>query len=276
MSTQPHTPTQHTPPPAAPKPGNGKPKGPTQQAAATPPTGGIPAYGTLIQVFSGTDTGGADVYTTIAGMGDVTGPSNTMAEVDVTSHSTGVPIKQTIPGLIDLGDLAFPCFWIPGDPTQSPTSSYGIEYLFINRIVTKWQLIAPDPTHYTRQFKGFVKTMGEDYKVAGVMTRNIAIRITTPLVAVASPISLTPPSDTSVPNTGAPTGTIQVAAGGSMAPWTAVPSDSWITITSPTAPQQGDGTITYAVANNPTTGTPRSGTINVTGLNLVFDITQLG
>jgi hypothetical protein len=217
-----------------------------------------------------------EVYTTIEGVGDITGPANSMAEVDTTSHSTGVPIKQTIPGLIDLGDLAFPCYWIPGDPTQDPSSPYGLEFLFFGRVVTKWRLIAPDPTHYTRTFRGFVKTMGEDYKVAGVMTRNIAIRITSPLTKVASPMALTPANILTVPAAGNPTGTFAVAAGGSAAPWMPVASDPWITISTPTVPQQGDGNVSYAVANNPNVGQARSGTITISGLGLVFDITQLG
>jgi len=243
----------------------------TPSAAADPSVGGIPAYGTLIQVQSSTSP---EAYTTIEGVGDITGPTNAMAEVDVTSHSTGIPIKQTIPGLIDLGDIAFPCYWIPGSPTQVASSNYGLEYLFFNRIVTKWQLVAPDPTHYTRQFKGFVKTLGEDYKVAGVMTRNVAVRITSPFVTVPAPMTLTPPQNLTVPNAGAPTNTFAVAAGGSAAPWTAVASDPWITITTPTAPQQGDGNVTYAVAAG-TAGTPRSGSIAITGLGLTFNITQM-
>jgi hypothetical protein len=237
--------------------------------------GGIPAYGTLIQVLSG-GSGAAEAYTSIEGAGDITGPTNALGEVDVTSHSTGIPIKQTVPGLIDLGDISFPCFWIPGDPTQAPDSPYGLEFLFINRIVTKWQLVAPDPTHYTRQFHGFIKGLAEDWKVTGVMTRTVSIRITTPLLVVPSPVSLSPASLTNVPAAGAPTGTIQVKAGGSNAPWMAVPSDpTWITITTPTSQQQGDGSITYTIAANAGTGT-RTGSIFVTGLGLTFAIDQMG
>jgi hypothetical protein len=245
----------------------------TPKAAAGVTIDGIPAFGTLVQVLSGSTP--TETYTTIAGVGDITGPSNAMAEVDVTSHSSGAPIKRTVPGLIDLGDLAFPCFWNPDDPTQNISSPYGMEYLFFNRIVTKFQLVMPNESHRTRQFQGFVKTMGEDYKVAGVCTRNVAIRITSPMLDVASPISLTPAQDLNVPNAGAPSGTFTVKTGGDNAPWTAVPSDPWITITSPTAPQTGDGAVDYAVAAG-TPGTPRSGSITITGLNLVFNITQVG
>jgi len=260
-------------PTAPPKSPQGPPPPPSlNPLAAATVYSAIPAYGTLIQVLSASSP--TEVYTSIAGVSDITGPNMTMAEVDVTSHSTGNPFKQTVPGLGDYGDLAFPCYWNPDDPTQNINSPYGAEYLFYNRIITKFQLVMPNAEHRTRQFKGFIKTMGEDYKVAGVCTRNMAIRIVSPLLDVASAIMLTPSENLTVPNAGAPTNTIQVTAGGNNAPWTAVPSDPWITITTPTAPQQGDGTITYAVAAG-TAGTSRSGSITVTGLQLVFNITQM-
>jgi hypothetical protein len=273
MSTHTITPRRGTPPP--PPPPRAKGGAPTQHAAADPAeSGGIPSYGTLIQVLS-TPGPPEDIFTTIEGVGDITGPSNTMAEIDVTSHSTGVPIKQTIPGLIDLGDLAFPCFWNPADPTQNINSPFGIEYLFLNRVVTKWQLIMTDPTRRTRQFYGFVKTMGEDYKISGVCTRNIAIRITSPMKDVPSPIALNPSSVAAVPATGTLTdGTFNVVVGGSNAPWMAHSSAPWIEVVTPVDTQYGDGEVTYKVLAN-TSGIVRSGSIIVSGVNLTFTVDQV-
>jgi hypothetical protein len=259
-STQPRAPS--SPPPVA-----------TPRAAAQTPIGGIPAYGTLIQVLSSGSGVTPEVYTTIEGVGDLAGPTNAMAEVDVTSHSTGVPIKQTIPGLIDLGDLSFPCYWIPSDPTQNISSPFGLEYLFMNRVITKWQLVNPDPTHRTRQFHGFVKTLTEDSKVAGVMTRTVAIRITTPLTDVASAIAITPTSS-SPAAAGAPTTTFNLTTGGSNAPWQPIPDQTWVTITTPVGLQQGDGVVTFAVAVN-TTGTARTAHINIAAFSLVYTVNQL-
>lgn len=213
-------------------------------------------------------------FVTIEGVGDITGPANSMAEVDVTSHSSGAPIRQMIPGLIDLGDLSFPCFWNPEDPTQNINSPYGLEFLFFNRIITQFQLVMPNATHRTRRFKGFVHTMGETYPVAGVCTRATAIRITSPMLDVPAPMNLTPAENLTVPNAGLVSGTFTVAAGGSNAPWSVVPGAPWIHITAPVGVQQGDGDVTYVVDPG-VAGTPRSGTITVTGLMLVFNITQL-
>jgi hypothetical protein len=263
------------PPPAQPtKPPNGPPPTVSPHAAAPDePISGFPAYGTLIQVLSSGLGVTPEVYTTIEGVGDITGPTNQCAEVDVTSHSTGVPIKQVIPGLIDVGDISFPCYWNPDDPTQNINSPFGMEYLFFNRITTKFQLINTNPTHRTRQFKGWVKTLTEDAKVTGVMQRTIAIRITTPFIDVPSAISITP-QGISAPATGAPSGTFTVQTGGSNTPWNAIASDPWIQITSPTGLQVGDGPVTYTIANNPTTPTTRTGTITITGLGLVFTVNQ--
>lgn len=259
-------PRNAAPPPAPPS------KKATPRAGGGPPIDGIPSFGTVIQVLSSGPGVTPEMFTTIAGMGDITGPGNSIAEIDVTSHSSGAPIKQTLPGLIDLGDLSFPCYWNPADPTQNVNSPFGLEYLFINRITTKFREVMVDPTHRTREFWGFVKSLAEDAKVSGVYTRQVSIRICTPMVDVEAPVNLTPAS-LNTPAAALPSGTVAVATGGNATPWTAVSDAPWLTVSAPTAPQTGDGDITYAVAAN-ATGTPRTGHINVTGLNLTFTVTQ--
>jgi hypothetical protein len=280
--TAPHAaarpPEAHTPPrgPAVPPTqagmAGGGGGGEFEPYAATPDDAitGIPAYGTLIQVLS--DPGPPEVYTNIAGAGDITGPNTALAEAETTSHSTGAPVRTFIPTLIDPGDISFPCYWNPSDPTQSVSSPYGMEYLFWNRVITKFQLVNTDPTHRTRQFSGYPKTLGETYPVAGVCTRQIAIRITTPYKDVPSAISLTPSSATVV-TAGQPTDTFEVKTGGSNAPWIPIPSAAWITITTPTGSTVGDASVDYAVAAN-ASGSSRTGTINIAALALTFTIDQ--
>jgi hypothetical protein len=136
-------------------------------------TTGIPAFGTQIQVLSQASPA---VYTTIAGVGDITGPNTALAETETTSHSTGVAHRTYIPTLIDDGDISFPCYFNPSDPTHSLFSPYGLENLFQNRAVTKWRLVNTDPTKRTREFSGFVNKLGEKYPVAGVCTRRAGSR----------------------------------------------------------------------------------------------------
>jgi hypothetical protein len=47
--------------------------------------------------------------------------------------------------------------------------------------------------------------------------------------------------------------------------WSASSSASWITITNPVTATQGNGTVYYSVAPNPTPGTVRKGAITMAG-----------
>lgn len=257
-------------PPTGGRGGPGGPDGPTLLDVGDAPVTGFPAYATLIQVQSSSSP---EAFTTIAGAGDIAGPNTTMGEVETTSHSTGAPVRSYVPSLADPGELSFPCYWNPVDPTQSIDSPFGMEALFWSRRITKFQLVAPDASHRTRQFFGFVKSIGETYPVQGVMTRNIAIRITSPLTDVAAAVNVTPASANAT-KAGGP-GTFDVAAGGSQAPWRALPDAAWITVSAPVGESVGDDTVDYTTAANPGT-TDRTGHININGLGLTFTVTQSG
>lgn len=229
---------------------------------------GFAAYGTLIQVCS--VAGPPEQWVTIEGVGDINGPSSSMGETETTSHSSGAPVRTFVATLADPGELSFPCFWNPTDPTQSITSPYGLEFLFWNRINTKWRLIEPDASHYTRVFCGFVKSIAEASPTQGIAQRNVAIRITSPITVTAAAISLTPAAAT-IANAGGPS-TFEVNAGGSQTPWTAVSDAPWITVTAPVAPTVGDETVNLTVALG--TGALRTGHVLVPELGLTFTVTQ--
>jgi len=240
----------------------------------TPPTtvgteSGIAAFGTMIQVLS--SVGPPEGFTTIAGVGDITGPNTSSAETETTSHSTGTAHRTFIPTLIDDGDISFPCYFNPSDPTHSLYSPYGLENLFQNRAVTRWRLVNTDPAHRTREFSGYVNKLGEKYPVAGVCTRDTTIRITSVPTDVAAVVTLNPTTDTAQTATGG-TATITVTSTDTMA-WTATPFASWITVTSPTQPVTGNGAVDYTVAAN-ATGASRTSFIMIG--NQQFTITQAG
>src|SRR5262245_36991104 len=228
---------------------------------------GFAAYGTLLQVCS--DKGPPEAFVSIAGLGDITGPTSSMGEAETTSHS-GSGVRSYVPTLADPGEISFPCFWDPTDPTQAADSPYGLEYLFWNRIVTKWRLIAPDASHYTRVFCGFVKSLSEAYPTQGIATRQVTIRTTSPLQVVASPINVNPAQAT-IANTGGPL-TFTVSTGGSPIMWTAVSGAPWITVDTPAEPTEGDGDVDLTIAAG--TGAARSGSVTIPQLGLVYTVNQ--
>ncbi len=80
-------------------------------------------------------------------------------------------------------------------------------------------------------------------------------------------VTLNPTSDSM--SSVAETASFQVTAAGP-GTWTAVSNAVWLTVVTPTAPQSGDGTVTYSVSAN--VGTMRTGTITVA--DKTFTVTQ--
>jgi len=235
--------------------------------AGVPPDPAVAAFGTQIQILS---TSSPEAFTTIAGVGDITGFNTSVAETETTSHSTGKPHRTFIPTLIDDGDLAFPCFFNPSDPTHSLFSPFGLENLYQNRAVTKFRMINTDSTHRTREFLGFVKQLGETYPTAGVCTRQVTIRVSSVPTDIQATVTLVPTNNLT-----------ETAAGGSASvavtspdtmPWTATSDQAWLTIDSPTAPVTGNGSVDYTVAPS-TAPTPiRTGHITIGDKS--FTVTQ--
>lgn len=232
---------------------------------------GIPSFGTQIQVMTSVEGVSPKTFVNVFGVGDIDGPAVAMDETETTSHSTGVPIKTFIPSLIDPGQLSFPLFWNPSDPTQSPLSAYGLEKLFYARTVTSWRLVATDPGKTTREFRGFVKELGEAYPVSGVVTKNTSIRISGAMTYVVSDTTLTPTTKINALKAGE-TGTIAVASTDS-APWFPVSDVPWITFTAPAAAVTGAGSVAYTVAPS-SLSVDRTGNIRVG--DSTFILTQLG
>lgn len=227
----------------------------------------IAAYGTKIQVLSNASP---EEFTTIAGMGDLTGPNVSLGEIETTSHSTGIPHKTFMPTLIDDGDLSFPCYFNPSDPTHSLYSPYGLENLLQNRAVTKFRLINTDPSKRTREFRGFVKTLNETYPVQGICTKATTIRISGVPVDVAAAVTLTPAEDLTETAAGGAK-TVAVASSSTMS-WTPISDSAWITIQSPLTPTTGAGTVNYTVAASVTPTPARTGHIIIGDKS--FKITQ--
>lgn len=80
------------------------------------------------------------------------------------------------------------------------------------------------------------------------------------------------PTSLSAGAVGGANNTFEVNTNGNPAEWSATSSDSWITVTSPIAPETGDSGVAFDVA--PNVGAARTGTIAISGLNLTFTVNQ--
>src|SRR5262245_23844560 len=249
---------------------NGAPIPPSVVPLDAPPPTGIAAIGTKLQVLSNASP---EEFTTIANMGDITGPSTSLAEVETTSHSTAQPHRTFIPALIDDGTISFPCHFNPSDPTHSLYSPFGLENIFQNRTNTKWRLINTDMARRTRSFFGFVQSLNETYPVAGIASRAVVVRINSVPTDQFPTVTLTPPNNDTVPAAGGSFTIAVTSTDALLMGWFPMSNNpSWITITAPSLYTVGDGEVGYTVQPYVGGTAPRSGSIRIA--DQTFSITQ--
>jgi hypothetical protein len=80
------------------------------------------------------------------------------------------------------------------------------------------------------------------------------------------------PASLNAPASGGPSNVFQVIAGEFSTEWSAVSDDSWLTVIDPMGPVTGNASVLFAVADN--AGAARSGSITITGFDLVFEVNQ--
>lgn len=135
----------------------------------------IATFGTQIQVGDGLSP---QTFSLINAVGNITGPKSSLAEKETTAHSSLIPHRTWIPTLFDDGTLAFPIFYNPADATHNLTPPFGLEYLYVNRLIRAFRVVETDVAATRRQFQAFITSYGENYPVDGVLVRDVTIRIT--------------------------------------------------------------------------------------------------
>lgn len=131
----------------------------------------IAAYGTLLKL--GTTNTTAASFTTIAEVGDIDGPSDSVDTIEVTNHSSAGARKEFIAGLIDSGEVSFPINWIPSDATHDETT--GLEKVKNDREMRKYQIIFPDATQM--EFSALCTKFARKAPVAGKLSADITLKV---------------------------------------------------------------------------------------------------
>lgn len=146
----------------------------------------IPAIGVLLQVGNGASP---EVFSSIANIGDLSGPTTQVAVVDVTSHtSPAAPFRLKQPTLIDQGTISIPLYFVPS--SGGPSGGFighnfaaGLGRLLVNRGLTpgvpyNFKIVYPDGASTTDQFKGFITKYSKKMPVAGVLQADVEITLT--------------------------------------------------------------------------------------------------
>lgn len=136
----------------------------------------LAAINTLFKIGS---QGCPQTFTTIANVGDLSGPSVSGTVVDVTSHSTGSPWREKIVTLLDGGEISLPLFFIPSSSgPDGHNGTNGLLSVFTNRELRRYSLTFPDGAQTTYYFDAYITKFNFTEPVAGVVTANCTFTIT--------------------------------------------------------------------------------------------------
>ena len=125
------------------------------------------------------------VFTAVAEVTNINPPSPTVAVIDVTSHDStgGTPAQQiheSIPGLVDPGQMTFDFNNLPANATQDKSAD-GLYGLLLSRAVRDWQVVYPS-INLGVQARGYLTSLAftapHDGKLGGVGT----IKLTGPII----------------------------------------------------------------------------------------------
>jgi hypothetical protein len=138
-----------------------------------PASSAISAFGTLLKIGDG---GGTEVFTSIAEVGDISGPALKMDTQDVTSHVSPGAFRERVPGLLDAGEVTFSLSFLPTAATQS--QSTGLIRDLRNRTKRNFQLVFPDAGSTTWSFAAYVTAFSPKEPVEGKLSADVTLTIT--------------------------------------------------------------------------------------------------
>ena len=133
----------------------------------------VNAFGTLLKIGDG---GGGEVFTTIAEVQNISGPSLSLEMIDVTNHSSTAGWKERIGGLLDGGEVTFDINFQPTTSTHS--YSAGLVKDMVNRTKRNFKIVFPDGSSTTWTFSAFVSKFQSKAPVNGQLSASVSLMIT--------------------------------------------------------------------------------------------------
>ena len=127
----------------------------------------VSAHGTLLKMGDGALP--TEAFTTIAEVGDISGPGLSRDMLEVTSHDS--IYKAPVPGMISLSDVTFTINY------TGATTQKALDTAAAKTTPTNFQLVSPLPTPETITFPAYVKEIGRESPVEGILTRQITLTV---------------------------------------------------------------------------------------------------
>lgn len=137
------------------------------------PSNAIAALGLLVKIGDGATP---EVFTTIAELFDITGPSFSLDVADVTNQVSTGNWEEALPTVIRSGEVTFDIGFIPTNATHS--QSAGLIADLKNRTKRNFQFVFPDTGATLWSFAAFVTGFEPAGAVADALRASVTLKIT--------------------------------------------------------------------------------------------------
>jgi hypothetical protein len=133
------------------------------------------AFGIALQIGDGgTPT---EVFTTIAQLLDVEGPSLERKVIDTTNHGSPNGWMQYLPGLKDGGEVTFSILFDPDLNTHGSTSGL-LQWFGATNVLRNFKIVFTDAAPATTwNISGFVSKFTPKSPVEGALTADVTIKV---------------------------------------------------------------------------------------------------
>ena len=132
----------------------------------------ISSFGTLLKIGDGA---GTEVFTTIAEVLDIDGPTLTQDTVEVTSQTATARYKEYIVTLKDGGEVTFDVNYITDDSTHD--ASTGLIKDFDDGTLRNFQVIFSDSGTTTWTIPAYIASFGTTMPVNGALNASITLKV---------------------------------------------------------------------------------------------------
>ena len=129
------------------------------------------SFGTFLQMGDG---GAPENYTTIAEVGDISGPAVSRDTEEVTNHSSPDGYEEFITTIKRSGEVTFPINFIPDNPTHD--QSTGLLGVLDSGVLKNWRLLL-STTGRRWQFAALVTAFEGSSPVVGKQGGDVTLKI---------------------------------------------------------------------------------------------------
>ena len=132
----------------------------------------ISSFGTLLKIGDGAAT---EVFTTIAGVMDISGPTQSLGTQEVTPQTAPNSARVFIATLLDGGEVTFDINYEPAGATHDQTT--GLIKVQTDKTLNNFECVFPDAATTTWSFAAFVASFEPTAPVDGALTASVTLKI---------------------------------------------------------------------------------------------------